>query len=92
MYLWHWPVIIFAGFYAPEGIGVAFGVGLVAVTLALSALTKRFVEDPVRYRRLGNWKAIGFGALSVASCVLATSWARVTPRSPSTSRCLRPKS
>lgn len=48
LYLWHWPVIIFAGYLGLEVIGIAEGVGLIALSVALSWLTKVYVEDRFR--------------------------------------------
>lgn len=48
LYLWHWPIFVFAGVR-----GVAIGsphstAGLIALALLLSALSWRFVEQPFR--------------------------------------------
>ncbi len=45
IYLWHWPLLIFAGYAFTDG--VPRGI-LLVVTLLLSAATKRLVEDPIR--------------------------------------------
>lgn len=47
VYLWHWPLIIFAGALGVAG-SLPSGLAILVVTLALSALSRRFVEDPVR--------------------------------------------
>jgi peptidoglycan/LPS O-acetylase OafA/YrhL len=51
LYLWHWPLIVFARLrdYPIENLGVR--VALLALSLALAALTWRFVEQPFRRRR-----------------------------------------
>jgi peptidoglycan/LPS O-acetylase OafA/YrhL len=53
LYLWHWPLLIFAGalWGAPSGWS---GAAVIAVATGLSALTYRFVENPVRD---GRWLA-----------------------------------
>lgn len=52
VYLWHWPVIVFLG---PERLGVhgvVLALAQAAITLALAALSYRFVEHPIRTRGL----------------------------------------
>lgn len=57
-YLWHWPLIIFAGFAVPEMIGNRLLAVILVVTLALAWLTTRFVEEPLRRRPLDGPRAI----------------------------------
>lgn len=53
-YLWHWPLIVFApiALGVPVDLGTPLGwavaASLLALTVVLAVLTKRFVEDPVR--------------------------------------------
>jgi peptidoglycan/LPS O-acetylase OafA/YrhL len=72
IYLWHWPLITFylALGYSPT---LAGGVGLVVVTVALSELSYRYVEE--RYRRVQPgawWKPLGYGTAGVLACVIAS--------------------
>ena len=46
-YLWHWPLIIFAGFVMGDLFWPEKSV-IFVVTIVLAGLTKKFVEDPVR--------------------------------------------
>jgi peptidoglycan/LPS O-acetylase OafA/YrhL len=47
LYLWHWPLLVYAGLLAPSRPGwVTWSV--LALSLALAALSYRFVETPVR--------------------------------------------
>ncbi|WP_287383666.1 acyltransferase family protein [Gordonia sp. (in: high G+C Gram-positive bacteria)] len=49
LYLWHWPLLIFyLSWRGADEAGVLEGVGLLAVSIALAWLTKRYVEDPLR--------------------------------------------
>ncbi|WP_137933682.1 acyltransferase family protein [Mesorhizobium comanense] len=48
LYLWHWPVIVYAGMLVPE-LGVAQRIGCAALALVLSALTYRLIENPARH-------------------------------------------
>ena len=52
IYLWHWPVFVFAEAY---GGSVTRVVGALAVTAVLSELCYRFIEMPVRRGDLGRW-------------------------------------
>ncbi|MGW2484326.1 acyltransferase family protein [Streptomyces sp. NPDC001571] len=70
LYLWHWPVFLvllprLSGLGDWGATAVAIG-----VSLAAAAATKRFVEDPVRFR--SGWARGRRGPIVVAVLVLAT--------------------
>ncbi len=48
VYLWHWPLLILTPFLILKELGTPIKLALVALTLVLAALTKRFIEDPIR--------------------------------------------
>ncbi len=48
VYLWHWPLLILAPFLLLRELDTPIKLGLIALTLILAALSKRFVEDPLR--------------------------------------------
>lgn len=48
LYLWHWPVIVYAGMLVPD-LGLWQRLGCAALALALSALTYRLIENPARH-------------------------------------------
>lgn len=52
LYLWHWPIFVFAG--AHDGRVGPFLVS-VAIAAVLSEISYRFVETPVRTRALERW-------------------------------------
>ena len=52
IYLWHWPIFVFADAY---GGSVTRVVAALAVTAVVSELCYRFVEMPVRRGELGRW-------------------------------------
>ncbi|MHB9004867.1 MAG: acyltransferase family protein, partial [Coriobacteriia bacterium] len=54
IYLWHWPLIVAYPYIRGVSISLNAGLLLIVVTIALAALTKFFIEDPVRYRLF--WK------------------------------------
>jgi peptidoglycan/LPS O-acetylase OafA/YrhL len=48
LYLWHWPVLVIAGGYVGRDLAPTENLLVCLVALALSALTFRVVESPVR--------------------------------------------
>lgn len=48
IYLWHWPLIVIMPYALGHPPGTVTKVGILAASIVLGALTKRFVEDPVR--------------------------------------------
>jgi peptidoglycan/LPS O-acetylase OafA/YrhL len=70
VYLWHWPMIVFAGLFAPDGMTLSLGLALIAATLLISHFSKRFVEDPIRYAKLDTKKVLAFVVASGVSCII----------------------
>ncbi|CAN7219565.1 acyltransferase family protein [Mesorhizobium sp. LjNodule214] len=72
IYLWHWPLLTFflAQGYPPT---LFSGVVLIGLTLTLSELSYRYVEQ--RYRQaIGGawWKPLGYGTLAILTCAAAS--------------------
>ncbi len=54
IYLWHWPLVILLPYATGHPLTTVDKVSILLATIGLAALTKRYVEDPVRTtRRLG---------------------------------------
>jgi peptidoglycan/LPS O-acetylase OafA/YrhL len=53
LYLWHWPSIVIYKMLSPGARTVGLLIPL-TVSFVLASLTKMFVEDPVRFGRLGG--------------------------------------
>jgi hypothetical protein len=79
LYLWHWPVFVFAtyvDFRAPSGLESA---ALIALSFGIAVLSWRYVERPFRRRRSGFRIRPAFAAaallmgLTAASAVYAAS-------------------
>ncbi len=71
LYLWHWPLFAFARFAKP---GLALDgterAGLFALTVTISYLSWRFVEQPFRTRSIAPTPRAAFGFAAVASLLL----------------------
>jgi peptidoglycan/LPS O-acetylase OafA/YrhL len=48
VYLWHWPLLIFAPYALGHGVGDTTAVAILGVTIVAAWVTKVLVEDPVR--------------------------------------------
>jgi peptidoglycan/LPS O-acetylase OafA/YrhL len=69
-YLWHWPALVFATvIWGP--LSIAAGIAAVAVSWIPTALTHRWIEDPVRHSRAltrlpNRALALGLGCTAIA--------------------------
>lgn len=71
LYLWHWPVIVFAPFVLDGPIGRAEKLVMIVLSFALAAGTKYFVEDPVRWnRRISSSARLTYVLAAVAMVVV----------------------
>jgi peptidoglycan/LPS O-acetylase OafA/YrhL len=71
LYLWHWPLIVLAPFALGHNPGLLERVGVLALALALAAVTKPFVEDRFRHGSgtPGRALAVALGASVVVGAV-----------------------
>ena len=72
LYLWHWPVTIFA-YPLVEKIGLIWTPSYLVISLALAALSYHFVENPVRFSSLltskpANSYYFGLGVSGLILC------------------------
>ena len=71
LYLWHWPLFTFARFSkASLVLGASDKIGLFALTVAISYLSWRFVEQPFRNRTLLSTRRDAFRLAAASSAVL----------------------
>ncbi|MGV8916676.1 MAG: acyltransferase family protein [Pseudomonas sp.] len=64
LYLWHWPVYVFANVASIDGVQPIAAVAWIALSVALAYLCWRFVETPLRNKRLlSGRKAVLISAL-----------------------------
>lgn len=68
MYLWHWPIIVFATYYLVRDLGNSEKVIAALLTLGCAAVSLRFVEGPFRSKRL-SFASVGL-IVGAASLVL----------------------
>lgn len=53
-YLWHFPLLVGAPFLLGTWLSAVDKIVILGITLVLSAATKRFVEDPIRFKTLAK--------------------------------------
>jgi peptidoglycan/LPS O-acetylase OafA/YrhL len=87
LYLWHWPIYVLYAYAKPRGIQASDIALMIAATLAISALSWKYVETPIREGRLkfsaSQPKAFGFAAALSAVCVCLGLYVHVTNGVPS---------
>jgi peptidoglycan/LPS O-acetylase OafA/YrhL len=71
LYLWHWPLIVFAGFYFVEGTTTGQMAGVLVASALLSVASWRFVEQPFRARTIGATRRSLFTMACVATVIMA---------------------
>ncbi len=74
LYLWHWPLIIFAKYYMIRQMTSVETWILIAATLIVSTLSWRFVETPFRSKQFLSTRQIyAFAAVGMAMMLFAGS-------------------
>jgi peptidoglycan/LPS O-acetylase OafA/YrhL len=71
LYLWHWPLYVFARVLVPEGLSAAQTGLLIAASVALAILSWRYVEQPFRLRTVTRTRRSLFAAAGAAIAVSA---------------------
>lgn len=69
LYLWHWPIIVLAPWVLHQNLTTTDRVAIIGVAILLGWLSKRFVEDPIRFGRLSK-KRVRTQLLSAAGAML----------------------
>ena len=70
LYLWHWPLLVFANYEWGADVGTRERLGLVALAVVLSILTWAFIEQPARKYSAPNSHrpALASGLAVIAAC------------------------
>jgi peptidoglycan/LPS O-acetylase OafA/YrhL len=79
LYLWHWPIFVLLSQQRVGLSGWALLVVRVAASFAAAALSKRLVEDPVRFTTTWARGRVGVLSLFAVSLAVAAIWV-VVPR------------
>lgn len=66
LYLWHWPLLSFAGIIQDESPGPEARAVVVLVAIVLAWLTWRLIEKPLRFGAHGGEKALSLAAVMLA--------------------------
>jgi peptidoglycan/LPS O-acetylase OafA/YrhL len=70
LYLWHWPILIIAAeSQGKTSLPIPQSLGFVAIALVASAISFRFVEDPIRHAKWPirtRWASIALGVALIA--------------------------
>ena len=81
VYLWHWPVAVLLPVIGVTGWAATLGV--VVGSIGIAALSKRLIEDPIRFRsRWARGKSGGIVAAAVMLAVAAMWWVLPAPPPP----------
>jgi peptidoglycan/LPS O-acetylase OafA/YrhL len=77
LYIWHWPVLTIATQFAGHELNGWQKTGLLALSVVLSALSYRLVENPIRHSKMlasRTWLALLFGLVLIGGTVVAAQW------------------
>ena len=88
LYLWHWPLLCYAGMLAGGELTVWHLATVISLSLLLAVLTYRFVERPFRSGILVRWKVVGLSSAMAAIALLgfATVAGSIPQRIPQSER------
>lgn len=56
LYLWHWPILILAPWILPTNVDMWGRFAIVAISIVMGWLSKKYIEDPVRFGWLSTLK------------------------------------
>ena len=70
LYLWHWPLLVFARLYAGHDLALLDRCLLLVLAAVVSVLSWLFVEQPIRRRKVLSGPATGFAAAAGLTVLL----------------------
>ncbi|WP_261166039.1 acyltransferase family protein [Microbacterium sp. Marseille-Q6965] len=78
IYLWHWPLIVIAPAVLGHAPDLPHNLALLALTIVLAALSKRYVEDPIRFGpRVKNAAPARIAITTAAAMIIVVAAAAV---------------
>jgi peptidoglycan/LPS O-acetylase OafA/YrhL len=78
LYLWHWPLIVYARYLKAEDLTQTEKMALIVVMIAVATLSWRFVETPFRKKKLlATRKSIFVGSLVATTTVILAGLAAI---------------
>ena len=78
LYLWHWPLIVFAEYARDEKLSGLWQLGVIAASLLAAWASWRWIERPFRssqrfdQKRIFVWSGLGMAALGAAALALVS--------------------
>jgi peptidoglycan/LPS O-acetylase OafA/YrhL len=91
LYLWHWPVIVFAQYLTVGSLTPELKAAVIAVSLLLAFLSWKYIEQPVRFGRLKAVSKPTVLASSAAFILVACGFAMVVQRTAGLPQRLPPE-
>ncbi|MCX6966284.1 MAG: acyltransferase family protein [Verrucomicrobia bacterium] len=68
LYLWHWPILVYSEYASSNPLRWYVRIVLVIVSIAMSALSLRFIETPVRTKNLLPTRHALFRFAAISGC------------------------
>ena len=70
LYLWHWPLLVIPAIYRGEKLNTVETFLLLIITVVLSGLTHKYIEEPMRAINLPRQRIFKFAAVATSLSVL----------------------
>src|SRR6185312_9032713 len=77
LYLWHWPLLVIPAQYATKELSAFENTGWMLLTIVASAISYRFMENPVRRAKLlinHTALTLAVGAILVGLTIFVAQW------------------
>jgi peptidoglycan/LPS O-acetylase OafA/YrhL len=73
LYLWHWPLISFYKGYFSDVLSIQAQISIFVLSYIFAYLSYRLVEQPVRNSKIGPWKTITLGLLTIILFIVGSN-------------------
>jgi peptidoglycan/LPS O-acetylase OafA/YrhL len=78
LYLWHWPLLVLDRYWHGGSSGLAATLTLLGVVTLAATLSWRFVENPIRHRRILRSRRALFSTVAVGASLIAIAALAIT--------------